>query len=220
VASPPDLVQPATRFAPERTAEGSATLLNVLMLFSACSQKVPRWQGCQVLPEPTRDVSTSSAGRAAMSHPFSLPVLFHPGNTLELSPSRLRAAQRSDLVSESRPPLPFRAILRRRSRLRRVDPSAQRSQPSRSSTRHCLPGVLPSEALPPAAVAPTSRLLLSRASQARKPKLTNPLRLRVSTSSRPGFSSTLLWGKLTAPASLGFATSSQQNSRRGAPGFR
>jgi hypothetical protein len=96
--------------------------------------------------------------------------LFHPDNALELSPSGLLAVRRSSLVSETGPPVPFGATLRRRVRLRRIDPSAKRPQLRFHAKGPCPPGVLPFEALPSTVLAPASRLLLSRASRTARPK--------------------------------------------------
>jgi hypothetical protein len=98
------------------------------------------------------------------------PGLFHPDNALELSPSGLLAVRRYGLISETKPPLPFGAALRRRVRLRRIDPSAKRPQLRCHAKGPCPPGVLPFEALPSTALVPASRLLLSRASRTARPK--------------------------------------------------
>lgn len=94
-------------------------------------------------------------------HSPNLPGFFHPGNVLELSPSRLSATRRSRRVSAPHPSVSFDAELSRRVRLRRVDPSGQPDTPRFRADIPCLPDVLPFGVLPPAAVAPASRRFLS-----------------------------------------------------------
>jgi len=96
-----------------------------LVLFSACSRKVPQGRVCQVPPEPAHSVCTLSANRAAKGHPLDLPGLFRPGNAPELPPSGPLASRRSKPVSGLLPPVSFHVGLSRRSRLRRVTPSAK-----------------------------------------------------------------------------------------------
>lgn len=102
------------------------------------------------------------AGLNARSLDF--PGFFHPGNTLELSPSGLCSPRRFGTVSSTIPSLPFHVALCRRLRLRRFTPSERRVQSSLSLTVLYPPGVLPFEVLPFPTVEPASRILLSRAS--------------------------------------------------------
>jgi hypothetical protein len=75
-----------------------------------------RWQG--VRPR-------SSTLLRSFAQPYNLPGVFHPDNTLELSPSGLFPAQRRDHVSVSLPPVLLRRELGLAAQLRRVAPSAQ-----------------------------------------------------------------------------------------------
>jgi len=114
--------------------------------------KRPGWWGCQVPPELAHSVSTLSASRPE-GHLFNRPGLFRPGNTLELTPSRPSASRRGERIPTSFPPMPFGFALRQSVRLRRVTPSGKPGHPSVAARAPaCLPGVFPSEALPPAAV--------------------------------------------------------------------
>jgi hypothetical protein len=127
----------------------------------------PESWGSQVPPEPTHSVSTLSANRKPiltnrLRRP-NRPDLFHSGSALELSPSRLYSPRRSDCVSATDPPVLFHDALRRHAQLRRIAPFEERTTPSVNPAKSCPLGVLPSEALPPAAVESASRLLLSHA---------------------------------------------------------
>jgi hypothetical protein len=106
-------------------------------------------RGCQVPPKPTHSVSTLPVSRvfptksdesffARSTHPHGLPGLFHPGNALVLPPSGLYSSRRSRPVSEPHPPLPFRAELSLRLRLRRVEPSEKGRQRTEARSRLAL----------------------------------------------------------------------------------
>jgi len=87
------------------------------------------------------------------------------------SPSGLFPVQRGTHVSVNLPPVLLKRELSLFPQLRRVEPSAQCEPPPITPKRHRQQllgplGVFPSEALPPAAVEPTSRPFLSRASVA------------------------------------------------------
>lgn len=130
------------------------------------------------LSEPLRSETRLQDPRAEAREPArhpaqlcNLPRMFHPSNALELSPSGLCPAQRGPHVSVSLPPVLLERELCLSPQLRRVEPSAQceplSTAPKRNRQRFLgPPGVLPSEALPPAVAEPTSRLFLSRASAA------------------------------------------------------
>jgi hypothetical protein len=180
-------------------------------------------------PEPARSVSTLSASRVVLTgasranqgrrvrHPPELPPsrpgLFHPGNAHELPPSGLCSLRRSRPVSRPDPPLPLGAAETAPSAsevcsLRRG--GTNRPRPDRTV---CPPGVLPSEALPLAAVAPASRPLLSRAypaapcAPANRCPEDDEAHLRVSPCGERGCAR-LQELKPNVPAPLGFPTSS------------
>jgi len=98
-----------------------------------------------------------------LAPPLSRPGLFHPGNAPELSPSGLCSPRRSGPVSEPDPPVLLRRHRGAARQLRRFTPSEEAARAGKPTHTECPHGVVPSEALPPAALEPASRLFLSRA---------------------------------------------------------
>jgi len=104
----------------------SAALLSVSCSSAHAAARVHDGGRCHVPPVPVRGVSTPSTGRTSRSTLFGLPGLSHPGNAPELPSTGLSSSRRSGSRLRALPPLPLCGALRRRTRLRRIDPSENR----------------------------------------------------------------------------------------------
>jgi hypothetical protein len=214
-----------------------------LVLYSAYGRESPQQRGYQVPPEPALGVSTPTANRAARAILSTRRVCFTPATLLSFRLQGLEPPEEE--AASPRPFLPCRLAPHSGDvyDCEGLNPSGSRTEAAETTAIPCPHGVIPSEAIPPAAVgagfpAPSSHALGTERSNRRRrhsrsrdthegrhpdpaPQSLTEQRARLRGTQSPkaprpkpeGFDSRIRRSRRPVPAPLGFRTLSRSNPK-------